>query len=154
MKQIGVSLSDDDIAILEQTAERTGCSLSAEIRRRLKNSLAEDSVRPDFLHLKNEIGALIDLVEMQCGHRWSEHPTTARVLQLAMNALLARYGARDDLKFAPGELPDVRLVAAGSDDPSVIAIGIEAVVHNRTGITERRLGRHVSSVAKESGGIE
>jgi hypothetical protein len=59
--------------------------------------------------LEDEVGALIDLVEMQCGHRWSEHPTTARVLQLAINALLARYGAREGLKFALGELPDVRL---------------------------------------------
>jgi hypothetical protein len=75
---------------------------------------------------------LIDLVEMQCGHHWSEHPATARVLQLAINALLARYGAREDLKFAPGELPDVRLIAAGTDDPGVMAIVIEAIVHSRT----------------------
>jgi hypothetical protein len=65
-----------------------------------KNSLAEDGVRPDFLRLKDEVGALIDLVEMHCGHRWSEHPATARVLQLAIDALLARYGAHEDLKFA------------------------------------------------------
>jgi hypothetical protein len=154
MKHIKVSLPHDHVAILEQAAERIGGSLSGEIRRRLKDSLAEDSVRPDFLRLKNEIGALIDLVEMPCGHRWSEHPTTARVLQLAINALLARYGAREDLKFAPGELPDVRPVAAGSDDPSAIAIGIEAVVHNRIDITDRHLGRDVAGVTKERGGIE
>jgi len=50
------------------------------------------------------------------------------VLQLAINALLARYGARENVKFAPGELPDVGLAAARTDDPSAIAIGIEAVV--------------------------
>jgi plasmid stability protein len=122
MKQIKVSLPDDDVATLEQAAQRTGRSLSGETRKRLRNSLEEDSVRPDFLRLKDEVCALIDLVEMQCGHRWSEHPTTARVLQLAMNALFARYGAREDLKFAPGELPDVRLVDAGTDDPGVMAI--------------------------------
>jgi hypothetical protein len=132
MKQIGVSLSDDDLATLEQAAHRRGISLSSEIRERLKNSLAADSLRPDFIRLKNEVGALIEMVEMQCGHRWSEHPATARVLQIAIVALLRRYGARDGLKFGPGELPDVRLVAAGSDDPDVMAIGIEAVVHCRT----------------------
>jgi len=131
MKQVKVSLPDNDVAVLEQAAQRTGRSLSGEIRKRLNNSLAEDDVRPDFLRLKDEVGALIDLVEMQCGHRWSQHPATARVLQLAINALLARYGAREDLKFAPGELPDVRLVAAGTDDPGVMAISIEAVHHSR-----------------------
>jgi hypothetical protein len=132
MKQVKVSLSDDNVAILEQASQRTGRSLSGEIRKRLTNSLAEDKVRPDFLRLKDEIGALIDLVEMQCGHQWSQHPATARVLQLAINALFARYGAREELKFAPGELPDVRLVGAGTDDPGAMAIGIEAVHHSRT----------------------
>jgi hypothetical protein len=132
MKQVKVSLPGDDWTTLEQAAQRTGHSLSGEIRKRLKNSLAEDSVRADVLRFEDEIRALIDLVEMQCGHHWSEHPATARVLQLAINALLARYGAREDLKFAPGELPDVRLIAAGTDDPGVMAIVIEAIVHSRT----------------------
>jgi hypothetical protein len=83
-----------------------------------------------FFIWKTKIRALINLVELQCGRRRSKHPATARVLQLAINALLARYGARQDLKFAPGELPDVRLVAAGTDDPATIAIGVEAVVHS------------------------
>jgi hypothetical protein len=132
MKQIKVSLPDDDFATLEQAAQRTGRSLSGEIRKRVGNSLAEDGVRADILRLEDEIRALIDLVEMECGHRWCEHPATARVLQLAINALLARYGARENLKFAPGELPDVRQVAVGRDDPGAIAIGVEAVVYSRT----------------------
>jgi hypothetical protein len=131
MKQVKVSLPEDDWAKIEQAAQRTGHSLSAEVRKRLKSSLAEDSVRADVLHLEGEIRALIELVKRQCGHRWSKHPATARVLQLAINALLARYGAREGLKFAPGELPDVRPVAAGTDDPGAIAIGVEAVVHSR-----------------------
>lgn len=132
MKQVKISLPDDDSATLEQAAHRRGISLSAEIRERVKDSLAADSLRPDFIRLRDEVGALIEMVEMQCGHRWSEHPATARVLQIAIVALLGRYGAREGLKFDPEELPEVRLVAAGSDDPDVMAIGIEAVVHCRT----------------------
>jgi hypothetical protein len=137
MKQIKVSLPDDDVATLEQAAQRTKLSLSAEIRERLKNSPANDSIRPDILRLEDEVRELIDLVEMQCGHRWSGHPTTARVLQLAINALLARYGAREGLKFGPGELPDVHQAAAALDDPGATAIGIEAVAHNKTDVIKQ-----------------
>jgi hypothetical protein len=101
---------------------RYRCRWLGALERAIGTSLAEDGVR----------AALIDLVEMECGHRWSEHPATARVLQLAINALLARYGARGNLKFAPGELPDVRQIAVGRDDPGAIAIGVEAVVYSRT----------------------
>lgn len=116
MKQVKVSLPDDEVAVLEQAAQRAGDSLSGEIRKRLMKSVAEDNIRPDILCLKTEIAELIELVETQCGHRWSKHPATARALQLSIAALLARYAARADLELVPGQLPDFRLVAAGTAD--------------------------------------
>jgi len=64
MKQVKVSLPDDHVAMLDQIAQETGLSLSREIRKRLKDSLAEDNVRADILRLEDEIRALIDLIEM------------------------------------------------------------------------------------------
>jgi hypothetical protein len=143
-KQLKVGLSEAARARLEAAASEAGHSVAEEIRQRLELSLREDTIRVDVLRLEAEIESLITLTEMQCGRHWNEHPPTARVLQLAINARLARYGARDGLRFAPGELPDIRLVAAGSDDPEAMAIGIEAVVHNKTDLSERfhALERH------------
>jgi hypothetical protein len=81
----------------------------------------------------NDITLLTFFIEAQCGHEWHKHAATARVLQMAIYALLARSGARPGLRFEPDELPARRpaslVIAPGETDPDAIGLGIEAVVH-------------------------
>lgn len=137
-KQLNVGLSDMTRNRLEIAAAEAGHSVAEEVRQRLEKSLHEDTMRVDVLQLEAEIRELVGLVEMQCGHRWNEHPATAEVLRLAIDARLARYGAGKGLTFSPGELPDVRLVAARSGEPDVMAVALEAIVHNNAGTSHNR----------------
>jgi hypothetical protein len=128
-KQMGVALPDEMRMRLEASAAKAGHSVGEEIRQRINRTLREDNLGPHTSSLLFEIGKLAAMAMTQTGFFWHEHPATARILQLAISARLARYGAIPGVKFEEGELPKVRLVAAGSDDPQEIAMGMEAVVH-------------------------
>jgi hypothetical protein len=128
MKQIKVSLPDGLRAQLEEAATNADHSLSEEVRTRIEESLEEDVIDPETRKLMAGIGALAHLVRIQTGRNWYDHAASNRVLRHAITARLERMkGGTDEAVFHPGELPVVRLVAAGSDDPREMGLALEAV---------------------------
>jgi hypothetical protein len=128
MKQIKVSLYDSLRTRLEEAAEQSGSSLSDEIRRRLEYSVQQDGISPETRGLLHAIEDLADLVKAQTGHSWNQHSAANRVLREAIVARLQRQTGAEEATFQREELPSVRLVAAGSDDPSAMALALEAIV--------------------------
>jgi hypothetical protein len=133
MKQIKVSLDDEVRAQLEGAADKAGRSLSEEVRLRLERSLGNDKLDPQTRDLIDAITPLSLYVSMETGRAWHTHAAAAAVLLHALMARIIRITAKrltGDLReaaFAPGELPETRLFAAGSDDPRDIGLVIESI---------------------------
>jgi hypothetical protein len=67
-------------------------------------------------------------VKAETGHEWFEHPAASRMLEAAIDARLARQRAgKGEQVFKPGELPETRIVAAGSDDPREMGLALETL---------------------------
>jgi plasmid stability protein len=135
MKQLKVSLSDDLLDELEETAAKTGRSLSEEVRlrlvllsevrtwveaaankaghsvaeeikQRLQNSLADDQIDPETRRLMNAVRFLASLISIQTRHKWYSHPAAASVMKHAIDAQLAHFrGGDGEAQFTPDELP-------------------------------------------------
>jgi hypothetical protein len=128
MKQIKVSLPDDIRRQLEEAATDAGNSLSEEVRTRIEDSLEDDVIDLETRKLMAGINALARLVKVQTGHNWYDHAAANCVLRHAISARLERMKrGTEEAVFNPGELPTVRLVAAGSDDPRDMGLAVEAV---------------------------
>ncbi len=135
MKQLKVSLSDDLLDELEETATKTGRSLSEEVRlrlvfvsevrawveaaaskaghsfaeeikQRLQNSLAEDAIDPETRRLMNAVRFSASLIGIQTGHQWHSHPAATSVMKHAIDAQLVHLeGGDGESQFLPDELP-------------------------------------------------
>src|SRR5438128_1680405 len=126
-RQMGVGLPDDLRAQLEAASAAGGHSVAEEIRRRLERTFEDEGIDPETRKLMAAIGSLTTLVRLQTGHAWHSHAAANRVLRHAITARLARLKPSGEAVFAPDELPSARLVAAGSDDPEAMGLGLEAV---------------------------
>jgi hypothetical protein len=139
IEQTGVVLTADLRTQLAAAAQAAGNSVSAEIRQRLERTFAEDGFDLPTRNLVEKVRSLTTAVKIQTTQTWHAHPAATRVLRRAINVALARImpggdpNAIDNAVFAPGELPIVRLVAQGSDDPDEMGIALEAVVHHAGG---------------------
>jgi hypothetical protein len=125
-KQMGVVLSDEIRAGLEAAAARNGCSLGEEIRKRLQRTLREDLIKQPLRNLMSELVILASWTKTQTGQDWRTHPAANSVLKYAINARLARMRKSGPETFAPGELPENRMVAPGSNDPESMGLSLEA----------------------------
>jgi len=128
MTQLKVSLPDDLRSWLEAAVEGTGRSLGDEIRQRLEATFdREEKLDNQTLRLAYAIDRLASYVFLQTNHRWYDHAAANRVMRHAITARLARLRPEGDPVFQPDELPKHRLVAAGSDDPEAMGLGLEAL---------------------------
>src|SRR5258708_5003505 len=109
-RQMGVVLSDEIRAGLELSATRNGCSIGEEIRKRLHQSLQDDSIDEPLRNFRIEMTTLASLVWAQTRQDWRTHPAANAVLRHAVNARLARTKKSGPETFAPGELPEKRTV--------------------------------------------
>jgi hypothetical protein len=125
-RQMGVALPDDLRQMLEFVSARSGKSIAEEIRNRLWLTFRQDDVAKPVKNFMAEIGLLVSLTGRQTGQNWRTHPAANAVLRHAINARLARTKKSGPETFAPGELPDSRAVAPGSDDPQIMGIALEA----------------------------
>jgi hypothetical protein len=125
-KQMGVSLPDDLRKMLEDACAGTGRSIAEEIRERLWRTFKEDVIAKPLWNFMTEMAILASFTRMQTGQDFRTHPGANAVLRYAINARLARTKAEGPEKFAPGELPSRRSVAAGSDDPQTMGVALEA----------------------------
>jgi hypothetical protein len=138
-RQMGVALSDDLRDRLEKSADAAGHSVGEEIRQRLERTFAEDDARdPETRKLISAIADLAIWVRIQTNRDWHSHPAANRVLRDAITTYLARLKPSGEPVFAPGELPTVRLVAAGSDDPEAMGLALEALVFHTPPMTPER----------------
>jgi hypothetical protein len=127
-KQLAVALPIRLRALLELAASKNGCSVAAEIRRRLQYTLVEDEIDEPVKSFRMEMTQLATLVSGETNQDFRTHPAANAVLRYAINARLARTKAEGPEKFAPGELRKNRWIAAGSDDPQIIGVAMETVL--------------------------
>jgi hypothetical protein len=131
-RQMGVALDPKLRARLEAASVTAGHSVASEIRRRLEQSFEAEGLDLPTRRLMAAIGELAVLVRLQTNHAWHSHPAANRVFRHALTARLARLKPSGEPVFAPNELPTVRLVAAGSDDPEAMGLALEAVEFHTT----------------------
>jgi hypothetical protein len=112
--------------------------VSEEIRRRLARTFAEDDAGtdPETRRLMDAIEKLAVLVRLQTNHNWHSHPAAHWVMRNAITARLQRLRPSGERVFAPGELPDARLVT--SDDPEAMGLGLEAVEFHRLPLNDEQ----------------
>jgi hypothetical protein len=128
MKQIKVSIPNDILAQLEDSANRDGVSLSEAVRNRLVWTADRvDLGRPDIGALVDKIAELAILAEGTTEQRWDNDPATAYLLQLAIAILLRRHGAREVAQIPTSEIYQ-REGLVQSNDPTVLATAMEALV--------------------------
>src|SRR5215831_17422648 len=141
MKQLKVSLPDDLRKVLEIEATEKGHSIGEVIRARIMRTIGDDIIPRPVWRFMNDVGNLAALTALQTGQDWRVHPAAAAVLEFAINARLSRTMKEGPETFAPGELPNVRLVATGDDDLQAMGAGIEAILEFSGGEVEPRLLR-------------
>jgi hypothetical protein len=124
-KQMGVALGDALRAELEKSAAERGHSIAEEIRRRLDESYDYDAQDAPTRSLMDAIGRFAELVRLQTGRSWHEHPAANRVMRHAITSRLARLRPPGEDEFNPNELPRNRLVAA--DNTEAMGQGLEAI---------------------------
>jgi hypothetical protein len=134
-KQMGVALPDDLRRLLEDACAGIDKSIAEEIRDRLWRTFQEDAIGKPLRNLMAEMAMLAFMTEWQTGQDCRTHPGANAVLRHALNAWLAHTKKSGPECFAPGELPNRRFVAPGSDDPQTIGLALEARLQ---GIVEHR----------------
>jgi plasmid stability protein len=124
-KQLPVALTPHLRRELEAAAARSGNSLGEEVRQRLFQSFAAESVDPLTRQFADAvIGFAID-IKQETGRNWHVHPAANRALRYAITARLARLRPAGDAVFAADELPANRILTS-SVDPENIGTMIEA----------------------------
>jgi hypothetical protein len=124
-KQLPVVLTPYLRRQLETAAAKSGISLGEEVRRRLFQSFADETVDAPTRDLaKSVIGFAID-VERETGRKWHEHAAANHELCLAVTARLARLKTEGDDAFKADELPKNRIITS-SEDRQPIGRTIEA----------------------------
>jgi hypothetical protein len=129
-KQLGVSVNETQRVALEAAAANAGHSVAEEIRRRIERTFAEDERDAQTQELIASIASFVATLRHSIGHDWHRHPAAHRVFEKATMSRLGRLKPAGEPVFAPGELPDQRLV--WSDDPDMIGSALEAMdYHSR-----------------------
>jgi hypothetical protein len=124
-KQLPVSLTPYLRRQLEASAAKSGVSLGEEVRRRLFQSFADETVDVRTRELtKSVIGFAID-VKRETGREWFDHAAANRALRHAITARLARLKPDGEAEFSAAELPANRIITS-SEDPEAIGVTIEA----------------------------
>src|ERR1019366_6472420 len=124
-KQLPVALTPHLRRELEAAAARSGNSLGEEVRQRLFQSFAAESVDPLTRQFADAaVGFAID-VKRETGRDWYAHPAANRALRYAITARLSRLKPAGDVVFAADELPANRILTS-SIDPETIGTMIEA----------------------------
>ncbi|MCG2639653.1 MULTISPECIES: hypothetical protein [Bradyrhizobium] len=124
-KQLPVSLTPHLRRELEAAAAKSSVSLGEEVRRRLFQSFADETVDVRTRDLADAVISLALDVERETGSSWHQHPAANRALRFAITARLARLKPEGDPSFKAGELPANRIITS-SDDPEAIGQTIEA----------------------------
>jgi hypothetical protein len=129
MQQIKVSIPDELLTEIQEAASMAGRGLSEEVRERLMGTAGRiDLGRPDIAALMEKIGQMAVLVEFTTEKRWDKDAATTHLLALAVGKLLQRYGAKEGAELSFSETYQ-REGLVVSTDPTVIATGLEALVH-------------------------
>jgi hypothetical protein len=81
---------------IEKAAKKNKLSLSQEVQERLIVSLEYDQKVPRFRHLMLLVGKVAKIIEEKTGNSWVDDPYTARMLQGAVEQLIADLGAKGD----------------------------------------------------------
>lgn len=123
-KQLPVALTPHLRRQLEAAAARSGVSLGEEVRRRLFQTFADETVDPRTRDLSEAVIGLALDVERETGNLWHQHPAANRALRFAITARLARLKPEGEAVFATGELPTNRIITS-SEDPEAIGQTIE-----------------------------
>jgi hypothetical protein len=147
-KQLAVALPEDIRARVEAAAGQSGHSLAEEIRQRLERTVEDDAIDPETRKLMEAVELLAQLVKIQTGHSWFDHPAATSVMKHAIDARLARMmGGDGEATFLPDELPpkEIRFLAAGSDDPRMMAVALNTIAEfdNAFGVKRRGLAKQV-----------
>lgn len=134
LRQIKVSLSENLIAELEAAAAKEGRSLSEEVRERVMGTAGRvDLGRPDIDELLDRVTEMVVLAEFTTERRWDRDAATAYLLQLGINLLLRRHGAKEVTEIPTSETFQREGLVA-STNPAEIATAMEAVVNYKLGL--------------------
>jgi hypothetical protein len=133
---MGLLLEDQLRERLEKASAAAKRSVGAEIRERLAASFeAEDAADAITRSLAARIGELASWVVLATGYNWYAHPAAHKAFTRAIGASLAKLRPEGEPVFAPGEL---KSLLVDSNDPEVIGLAIEAIVHNLPPMTPER----------------
>lgn len=124
-KQLPVSLTPYLRRSLEASALKSGVSLGEEVRRRLFQSFADETVDARTRDLSDSVIGFAADVGRETGRAWYDHPAANCVLKFAITSRLARLKPEGNDVFDADELPKNRLLTS-SEDPEAIGQTIEA----------------------------
>jgi hypothetical protein len=124
-KQLPVSLTPYLRRQLEAAAAKSGVSLGEEVRRRLFQSFADETVDPRTRELAKAVVGFAIGVKQETGRDWFAHAAANSALRSAVGARLARLKPEGEARFLPEELPGNRIITS-SEDPQAIGLTIEA----------------------------
>jgi hypothetical protein len=104
---------------IERAAKKTGISLNQEAQERLKLSLERDYQPPHFRALVQLIEMTAKLIESKTGMTWNNDSYTTRMLQGAVDFLIADLGAKGDAAIPAAIAEEAEKQRAEGLNPSV-----------------------------------